>query len=488
MPLVPSARVDTYTADPRLLEDPHLCIVLGHTAVYKRALISDIELLMHQYVKVRNIFEKNAYDFQSFLKVWKELRFSIIHMGCTEKNGREGFMTCIYQILLSYLQGSYSRRIQNAAVFGLYMMYFTQPFSFPKVGIRLTLDQWKILKEYYNMACQAAATADHPPSEETDFSCDDVAYILFKLYNADAFLFVARDDPVGTVMPFDREDALETTEMKLLQLEREIMTRKMDPNPAILDELGKFDKMYYMSKLSLLETKASQQAIELVRDKLQRGDQLRTIANAGEGGLPAHRLTQSIDPTSLLSDQLGQQGEQQPGSIGDVHNAFSEVDPARGERTEAQQHHPALTESSNLMSTILDSDTLAVFSTTTPSDHSAAGNASASSNTSATTDQPAIPSLASTDVLSSTISEGREVRTSTTMSLPIDAQTFVESTTQPSRSTKKQKRSNDLFSPTKSDIASDVEDLMKSHVKTRWKRLDYAVQGKLDSFSKEEGR
>ncbi|KAF9969461.1 Small nuclear RNA activating complex, polypeptide 1, 43kDa [Actinomortierella ambigua] len=490
MPLVPNARADSFNADPRLLEDPHQCIVLGHIALYKYALISDIELLIGEYAK------KDAYDFQTFMDVWKGLRFSIIHMGCTEKHGREAFMNCIYQIFLSYLQDSYARRIQNAAVFGLYMIYFTQPFSFPKVGIRMTLDRWKLLEQFYTMACRIAETQlpshqqqqqqqQDQSADQIDSSWDDVAYTIYKLREADAFLFVARDDPIGTIMPFDREDAQESTEMKLLELERALMTKSMDPTPPKIDELDKHDKLYQVSKQSLFATQIAQRAIERVQTKLQSGQPLRSMA----GPLRARRLqhpsssSSTSQPVLLAFDPLGHLDEQlqtlrgvldteatrtmAKGSSHRVHKGGLVTGTGGGGAGEGSSGGASQQDPTRL----LDENP-----------------ATASGPSLSTVAKGKARADAGSDLLdASTISSTTEPGMSAAVRPLGEGEGEGEKDDSTGRAKKRAKTAQptSLFSSAKSGIAGDFEDLLKHHIKTRWKRLDHAVQGKLDSFPRD---
>ncbi|KAF9158978.1 Small nuclear RNA activating complex, polypeptide 1, 43kDa [Actinomortierella ambigua] len=519
MPFVPSARADIYTADPRLLREYHQCIVLGHIAVYKRALISDIEHLLCEYAK------KDAYDFRTFVDVWKKLRFSIIHMGCTEKHGREAFMNCVYQIFLSYLQDNYVRQIQNAAVYGLYMTYLTQPLSLPKVGIRMTPERWEVLDKFCITACQLAERQQQRheqqqqqqhPSDLFNLGGEDVAYTIFKLRESNAFLFVPRDDPIGTIMRFDRDDIQESVELKLLELERVVMTKRMDPAPQKIDELDKHDKFYKGSKQPLLTTPIAQQAIRRVQEKLHRGQPLRSMASSARSRNLHHPHHQSLSSSASAFNPFGHLDGQLQTLRGVVANDAGEaraVDKRRGEEGEKgqeeeegtqqqQQQQHSETTSPGASSTAPESAptttttvaTPSTFSSSSPSSPSAIakgkaradtghpdlpGGAPSTPSSSFSSSSSSLPSAASTPLLpvgehgSATLGQTNKRR-------PTEAATATATATA--------KGMKSLFSPVKSEIAGDFEELMKQHIKTRWRRLDYAVQGRLDSFSQEENK
>ena len=126
--------------------------------------------------------KKQAYDFTSFADVWKERTFSLVHFACPEKLGRPVFMQTLYQIILSYnTMNTRLLEVKLGVLYGLYLLYFTQPEVFPKEKIRLTLTSWKEFFELYKYSKQ--------------YDLYDAVYIYEKMRKERIFEFVANIDP-----------------------------------------------------------------------------------------------------------------------------------------------------------------------------------------------------------------------------------------------------------------------------------------------------
>ncbi len=154
-------------------------IILGSEVILRSALEQDVRTLMVSYQK------KQAYDFTSFADVWKERTFSLVHFACPEKLGRPVFMQTLYQIILSYnTMNTRLLEVKLGVLYGLYLLYFTQPEVFPifpKEKIRLILTSWKEIFELYKYSKQ--------------YDLYDAVYIYEKMRKEHIFEFVANIDP-----------------------------------------------------------------------------------------------------------------------------------------------------------------------------------------------------------------------------------------------------------------------------------------------------
>ncbi|CAB4408328.1 unnamed protein product [Rhizophagus irregularis] len=156
-------------------------IILGIEVISRSALEQDVKTLMISYQK------KQAYDFTSFTDVWKERTFSLIHFACPEKLGRPVFMQTLYQIFLSYnVMNTRLLEIKLGILYGLYLLYFTQPEVFLKERIRLTYATWQQIFELYKYCKQ--------------YDLHDAVYIYEKMRKERVFEFVSDIDPCGTIL------------------------------------------------------------------------------------------------------------------------------------------------------------------------------------------------------------------------------------------------------------------------------------------------
>ncbi|ORX92161.1 hypothetical protein K493DRAFT_316755, partial [Basidiobolus meristosporus CBS 931.73] len=181
-------------------------IPLGSTGIYKKALEQDIRVLLLTYQKKQNP------SFEAFSETWGELDFSLIHFGCTEKNARELFMNALYHLVLDYFDDHKALEIKLGTLYALYLLYYTQPETFPKVGIRVTLETWKRLWGLYKHC--------------GDLELNDAVYIFHRLREDGAFIFVAWLESQSR-NPGDEHVENESTSQRLAHFEKEILTNSL---------------------------------------------------------------------------------------------------------------------------------------------------------------------------------------------------------------------------------------------------------------------
>lgn len=95
--------------------------------------------------------------------------------------------------------------VHAGAVYALYLVYFTQPTSLPKVPIRLTMNAWNLLESIYKQAFKHKAT--------------DLIHVIRKLRDNNAFVYVAQETPVSRPLMGDNEFATTQLEKTLIQAE-----------------------------------------------------------------------------------------------------------------------------------------------------------------------------------------------------------------------------------------------------------------------------
>ncbi|RUO96597.1 small nuclear RNA activating complex, subunit SNAP43-domain-containing protein [Jimgerdemannia flammicorona] len=216
--------------------DSRNSIIIGHTAISKSALEADLRLLMLAFQR------KQSYKFSAFADTWKEYNFSLIHFACPEKNGRENFMQALFQIVLGYFSSSLLE-MQLGVFYALYLLYFTQPENWERVGIRVTLSTWKSLHNVYVYCAQ--------------WNIPDTVYVFHRLKTEGAFQFCASvldRTANGTAEAEDGEN--ESIERQLSEIEKEVMTGGLGGlnNTTILNELTDFAKRYTETKQRLVTT------------------------------------------------------------------------------------------------------------------------------------------------------------------------------------------------------------------------------------------
>ncbi|KAG0294221.1 hypothetical protein BGZ97_005136, partial [Linnemannia gamsii] len=95
--------------------------------------------------------------------------------------------------------------VHASAVYALYLVYFTQPTSLPKVPIRLTMNTWNLLQSIYKHAFTQKAS--------------DLIYVIRKLRDNNAFVYVAQETPVSKPLMSDNEFVTTQLEKTLIQAE-----------------------------------------------------------------------------------------------------------------------------------------------------------------------------------------------------------------------------------------------------------------------------
>ncbi|KAK9765820.1 hypothetical protein K7432_005537 [Basidiobolus ranarum] len=216
-------------------------IPLGSTGIYKKALEQDIRALLLTYQK------KQSPNFESFSETWSELNFSLIHFGCTEKNARELFMNAMYQLVLDYFDDHRALEIKLGILYALYLLYYTQPETFPKVGIRVTLETWKGLWELYQLCGELKLT--------------DGLYIFHRMKEDGAFIYVAwlESEPRNSSEEtLDNEGATR----RLYHFEKEILTNSMGgiSELGINNSLGSIASRYGEMKRKIINTDVAHKA------------------------------------------------------------------------------------------------------------------------------------------------------------------------------------------------------------------------------------
>ncbi|KAJ1679334.1 hypothetical protein EV182_002266 [Spiromyces aspiralis] len=186
------------------LEDTKTLLNVGRTGVYLSALEGDIRSLLREYQKLQ------VYDFESFGTIWKSMNFSLIHFVATEKHARENLMHCLYRVILGHFRQSAMLEIKLGVVYGLYLLYYTQPASFPNVRVRMTMNMWKKWSDLY-VHCK-------------DSNIKDAVYCIDKMRDDSIFDYVAWvDDHEGLIALEDGDNIQSKATSMLAQIEQEVM-------------------------------------------------------------------------------------------------------------------------------------------------------------------------------------------------------------------------------------------------------------------------
>jgi len=93
---------------------------------------------MHKYEQHAEI------SFKSFRQVWKQMKFSKVHQENLDTDTSEYIHACYYHFL-SFLFVEAPLIIRVGVVYGIYLLYFTQPIS-PKAKLTVTTTVWIPLK------------------------------------------------------------------------------------------------------------------------------------------------------------------------------------------------------------------------------------------------------------------------------------------------------------------------------------------------------
>ncbi|KAJ1921717.1 hypothetical protein H4219_000450 [Mycoemilia scoparia] len=187
------------------LDDGKTVLNVGRTGVFLSAIEGDIRSLLRSFQKLQ------TYDFESFGKVWKDMNFSLIHFVATEKHARNNLMQCLYRTVLSHFRQGAILEIKVGVVYALYLLYYTQPSTFGKSSIRVTMDMWKMWSELY-VYCK-------------DSNMREMVYCIDRMRDDSVFEFVAWiDDNEGLIMIDDGGSGIQAKATGILnQIERSVM-------------------------------------------------------------------------------------------------------------------------------------------------------------------------------------------------------------------------------------------------------------------------
>ncbi|KAI9193592.1 uncharacterized protein BJ171DRAFT_525145 [Polychytrium aggregatum] len=203
-------------------------------------------------------------SFQGFGAVWNEMDFSKIHLACTDRSGRAGFMDSLYQSILAWLSPSSMLVVRLGVVYFIHLAFGTQPDDSALVPVSISPNKFQILKELYDTC---ASTGQHP----------EVLTIMDSLVQNDCFLFTIRaGDGVaidsGYVPPLPEKLSTIRTKAASYSMggcENEQMA------PAI-----KIAQDYEALKSSLLRSSSSQSRLGLTAESVS--DQIQDIIATAE--------------------------------------------------------------------------------------------------------------------------------------------------------------------------------------------------------------
>eukprot|EP00026_Physarum_polycephalum_P015603 Phypoly_transcript_16322.p1 GENE.Phypoly_transcript_16322~~Phypoly_transcript_16322.p1 ORF type:complete len:268 (+),score=39.51 Phypoly_transcript_16322:37-804(+) len=146
---------------------------------------TDIKKLMHKYEQQGDI------SFKSFRQLWKQLKLSRVHQENVESDSAEYIHACFYHFL-SFLFVEAPLIVRVGVVYGIYLLYFTQPLS-PKAKLTVTTTVWVPFK---------AVIDDMKTSRIADgYQC------YRKLLDDGAIYFSAVLNPAAALVHIDGEEA-----------------------------------------------------------------------------------------------------------------------------------------------------------------------------------------------------------------------------------------------------------------------------------------
>ncbi|CAG8574298.1 12563_t:CDS:2 [Acaulospora morrowiae] len=219
------------------LED---AIIVGGEAISRAALEFDVRLIMHRKC-----------DFTTFTSVWSHYNFSLIHFACPEKTGRSVFMQNLYQLFIGYYHTSRLVEVKLGVLYGIYLLFFTQPDNLEKIRIRISLSM-------YSGYCQ-------------QHDLFDAEYIYERLVAESAFELVAVVDPCGEYGR-DRRKKRGMIPNSISEIKREMTMAPMGEfeNPDSLDKLEQIANQYYAKKRKIADTEEAKVASRKVtRQKMK---------------------------------------------------------------------------------------------------------------------------------------------------------------------------------------------------------------------------
>ncbi|KAH7059796.1 small nuclear RNA activating complex, subunit SNAP43-domain-containing protein [Linnemannia elongata] len=227
------------------------CLTFSKTVLLTAALTKDIGGLIQAYK------EKNSFEYPPFATLWKSRQFSLIHFTCNDPQSRDTFIDGLTEVLFRYyLSPRETMTVHAGAVYALYLLYFTQPTSFPKVPIRLTIHAWHVLESIYKQAFVHKAT--------------DLIYVIRKLRDSHAFVYVAQGTPVSKPVMGNNEFVASEVEKKLIQTERAMHDEVLVPIEPLLSDLSSLAGQYRKAKMGLVSLALARRSSELVMQQLLR--------------------------------------------------------------------------------------------------------------------------------------------------------------------------------------------------------------------------
>ncbi|KAF9084119.1 Small nuclear RNA activating complex, polypeptide 1, 43kDa [Mortierella sp. AD031] len=224
------------------------CISLAKSAIFTSALRSDIYGLMKEYK------EKESTEYPPFAAIWKDRQFSLIHFACREIQSRDVFIAGLSEIFFQYLSSKETFPVHAGAVYGLYLVYSTQPTNFKKIPIRLTSSAWHFLESVYKQAFERKAT--------------DLIYIIRKLRNSNAFVYVAQEEPVSKPLMDNNGYIADQAEKLLIQTENAMQVTSLVPIEPLLSDMSSLAAEYHKAKAGLVSLALARRSSELVMTQL----------------------------------------------------------------------------------------------------------------------------------------------------------------------------------------------------------------------------
>jgi hypothetical protein len=110
--------------------------------------------------------------------------------------------------IIEYLDPEEKFTVQAGAIYGLYLVYLTQPTIFKKVPIRLTISTWENIELLYQLGFQYDVT--------------DLIFIIHKLRQRGAFVYVAQNMSPSKELKQGSHNLRDRVEKTLIRMEKEM--------------------------------------------------------------------------------------------------------------------------------------------------------------------------------------------------------------------------------------------------------------------------
>ncbi|KAI1309727.1 Small nuclear RNA activating complex, polypeptide 1, 43kDa [Mortierella claussenii] len=209
----------------------------------------DVQALVRAYEK------KDCIDFPTFQAIWRKFKFHLIHFGCGDSNERHHFLRPLYRFFLDYLSPKETFPVQVGAIYGLYMLYFTQPTLFKKVPIPLDIATWQNLQFLYQLGFEYDAT--------------DLIFIVHRLRERNAFLYVAEYDELSKSLAEQDSELRSRDENTLIRMEKKMNSDILMPLDGLLKEVPRMAAAYHEAKCDLVSLSLARRASEKVMTALR---------------------------------------------------------------------------------------------------------------------------------------------------------------------------------------------------------------------------